>query len=97
MAISRQLLRPAEISARLEQHPLWELRENCLFRKFQFKNFTQAWSFMLLVAEAAEKLDHHPDWRNVYNSVEIKLTTHDAGGITALDFALIEAIDDIGQ
>lgn len=57
-------------------------------RTFAFRNFSEAFAFMTRSALAAEKLDHHPDWTNVYKTVEVKLNTHDAGGLTALDFEL---------
>lgn len=57
-------------------------------RTFTFRNFSEAFAFMTRSALAAEKLDHHPDWSNVYKTVDVKLATHDAGGLTALDFEL---------
>ena len=57
-------------------------------RTFSFRNFSEAFAFMTRVAMAAEKLDHHPDWSNSYKTVEVRLSTHDAGGLTALDFEL---------
>lgn len=57
-------------------------------RTFSFRNFSEAFAFMTRSALAAEKLDHHPDWSNVYRNVEVRLNTHDAGGLTALDFEL---------
>ena len=62
-------------------------------KTFTFKDFVAAWGFMTRVALLAEKRDHHPDWRNVWNKVEISLSTHDAGGISSLDFELASAID----
>lgn len=59
----------------------------------KFKNFSQAWGFMAQVALAAEKLNHHPEWRNVYNLVDITLTTHDCAGLSDLDLALAKRID----
>ena len=64
-------------------------------RKIKFKDFKEAWNFMNLVAEKAEELDHHPEWLNVYNRVEIILSTHDQGGITNLDIELAKFIDSI--
>ncbi len=93
MSTSRQLLTDADLEAKLSQLVRWELRKQCLYRKFQFPDFATAWAFMAAVAKVADAIDHHPDWRNVYNKVEITLSTHDAGGITALDLALAEAID----
>lgn len=62
---------------------------------FKFKDFSEAFAFMSRVALAAEKAGHHPDWSNSYNSVTIRLTTHDAGGLSARDVALAQAIDKI--
>ena len=60
---------------------MWEEKNNTLYKKFEFKNFSAAFGFMTRVALAAEKMDHHPLWTNVYNKVEIWLNTHDAGHI----------------
>ena len=62
-------------------------------RSFRFADFSAAFAFMTRVALAAEKADHHPDWSNVWNRVDIALTTHDAGGLTGRDIALAKAID----
>jgi 4a-hydroxytetrahydrobiopterin dehydratase len=73
---------------------MWKENDNKLYRKFEFKNFSEAFAFMTRVALAAEKMDHHPLWTNVYNSVEIWLSTHDAGDIvTEKDKKLSAAID----
>lgn len=73
---------------------MWTEKNNTLHRVFKFKNFTQAFAFMTEVAFEAEKQNHHPNWSNVYNTVDIQLNTHDAGGIvTEKDHALAEAID----
>lgn len=75
---------------------MWEEQNNSLYRKFQFKNFSEAFAFMTRVALEAEKADHHPKWTNVYNTVEIWLNTHDAGDIiTSKDHALAKKIDAI--
>lgn len=66
----------------------WKLVEGKLTKTFRFADFVSAWGFMSQAALAAEKMDHHPDWSNVYNTVHIGLNTHDAGGITVLDFEL---------
>lgn len=72
----------------------WEERDGALTRTFTFRDFTEAWGFMSRVALLAEKADHHPEWSNVWNRVEIKLTTHSAGStVTDKDRALAEAID----
>jgi 4a-hydroxytetrahydrobiopterin dehydratase len=66
-------------------------------KKFEFKDFSQAFGFMTRAALVAEKMDHHPEWFNVYNKVEVTLSTHDAGGVTELDVKLAEAMDKIAS
>jgi 4a-hydroxytetrahydrobiopterin dehydratase len=73
---------------------MWEEKENTLYRKFQFADFSEACSFMVRVALIAEKMDHHPKWTNVYNTVEVWLSTHDAGDVvTEKDRKLAGKID----
>ncbi len=73
---------------------MWTETDNKLYRKFKFADFSEAFAFMTRVALAAEKMDHHPEWKNVYNTVEIWLSTHDAGDIvTEKDTKLAEEID----
>ena len=75
---------------------MWQEKNNKLYRKFQFKDFSEAFAFMTRVALAAEKMDHHPLWTNVYNSVEIWLSTDSAGDVvTNKDKQLAEKIDDL--
>ena len=62
-------------------------------KNFQFKNFSQAWAFMSRAALLAEKMNHHPEWFNVYNRVDVTLRTHDAGGVTELDLTMAEKMD----
>jgi 4a-hydroxytetrahydrobiopterin dehydratase len=66
---------------------------DAITRKFEFKNFNEAFGFMSRVALMAEKLDHHPEWFNLYKTVEVTLSTHDAGGVTELDIKLAEAMN----
>jgi 4a-hydroxytetrahydrobiopterin dehydratase len=68
---------------------------DAIARTFSFRDFNEAFGFMARVALIAEKRDHHPEWRNVYKTVEVALTTHDAGGVTALDVDLARAMNDI--
>ena len=68
---------------------------DAISRSFRFADFNEAWGFMSRVALLAEKQDHHPEWWNVWNRVEITLTTHDAGGLSARDVALAKAIDGV--
>jgi 4a-hydroxytetrahydrobiopterin dehydratase len=79
----------------LSEHPLWaHLPErDAVQRKFVFKDFSEAFSFMTRIALAAEKMDHHPEWFNVYNRVEVLLTTHDADGLSQRDVELVALID----
>ena len=73
---------------------MWQQTDNKLYRKFQFKNFSEAFAFMTRVAIEAERMNHHPLWTNVYNRVEIWLNTHDAGDIiTEKDIKLAEKIN----
>ncbi|WP_417449876.1 4a-hydroxytetrahydrobiopterin dehydratase [Kordiimonas sp.] len=62
-------------------------------KNFRFKDFSEAWGFMNRAALLAEKMDHHPEWFNVYNKVDVKMTTHDADGVTALDIKMASAMD----
>jgi 4a-hydroxytetrahydrobiopterin dehydratase len=73
---------------------MWEEKDNSLQKTFTFKNFNEAWAWMTRAALAAEKMDHHPEWTNVYNRVVVKLSTHDAGNtVTDKDRKLAEAMD----
>ncbi len=83
------------IRQRMAHVPAWTLEAGglAITRNFAFADFAEAFAFMTRVALAAEKADHHPEWRNVYNRVEVRLTTHDAGGLTERDFALAAVID----
>ncbi|MGC6484801.1 MAG: 4a-hydroxytetrahydrobiopterin dehydratase [Candidatus Puniceispirillales bacterium] len=80
---------------RLAELPGWVLREDgkAITREFRFANFNAAFGFMTRAAIAAEKMDHHPEWFNVYNKVDVTLTTHDKGGVTDLDLALARAMN----
>ena len=75
---------------------MWKEEKNTLNKKFEFKDFSEAFAFMARVALAAEKMDHHPTWENTYNKVEIWLSTHDAGDtVTDKDRKLAAVIDDL--
>lgn len=89
----RRKLSDDEIRKRLADFPGWDVREGRLHREFQFKNFVEAFGFMASVALVAESMNHHPEWLNVYNRLIVDLSTHDVGGITALDFKLAEAFN----
>ena len=89
--------RPARIGAAeaLKALPAWQAAdgEDAITRTFKFADFNTAFAFMTRIAMMAEKLDHHPEWFNVYNRVEVTLTTHDAEGVTELDVRLAAFMD----
>lgn len=87
--------RDAAIQALLEAGWAHEPERDALFKDFRFSNFVAAWGFMSQAAIRAEKMNHHPEWFNVYNRVEVTLTTHDAGGLTELDVKLAQIMDKI--
>jgi 4a-hydroxytetrahydrobiopterin dehydratase len=84
-----------EIQQKLTSLNGWKHKDNSIQKEFVFKDFKQAISFMVKVGEKAEELNHHPNWSNVYNKVDIALSTHDAGGITDKDFELASEIENI--
>ena len=81
-------LAEAEIAGELRKLNGWTVEKGNLHRVFEFKDFSAAFGFMTRVALAAEKMDHHPDWSNVWNKVTVDLSTHSAGGLTKNDFEL---------
>jgi 4a-hydroxytetrahydrobiopterin dehydratase len=93
----RIVLETTEIEAALRSLPTWRVEAGKLRRSLVFPSFREAFAFMTGVALIAEKMNHHPEWSNVYNRVTIDLTTHDAGGITALDLELAEQAEKIAQ
>ena len=86
------LLNENEIADWTRANNAWRLEEGKLMLSLKFENFSMAWGFMSRVALLAEQQDHHPEWVNVYNRVDIGLVTHDAGGITTKDLDLAKAI-----
>jgi len=87
--MKRKPLTPTELQEALAQlGSPWELKNDKLHASFKFDNFVAAFGFMTQMALVAERMNHHPEWFNVYNRVEVDLTTHDAGGITLLDSTL---------
>jgi 4a-hydroxytetrahydrobiopterin dehydratase len=92
------MTRPQKIGAAeaLKRRPLWRAAEgerDAIQRTYRFSDFTAAFGFMTRTALMAEKLDHHPEWFNVYNRVDVTLTTHDADGVTELDVTLAGLMD----
>ena len=83
----------AEIAEHLKALPGWELGEDRIKRTFRFQDFVEAFGWMSSVALVAERMNHHPEWRNVWATVEVELSTHDAGGLTELDMELAAKMD----
>ena len=83
-----------EIQQRLKVIPAWTVKNGKLFRQFEFQDFSQAFGFMASVATVAEAMNHHPEWSNVYQTVQVSLATHDANGITERDFELASRMDE---
>ncbi|MBR0648086.1 4a-hydroxytetrahydrobiopterin dehydratase [Roseomonas terrae] len=90
-------LDPESRAALGREVPQWRMADgrDAISRTFKFADFNEAWGFMARVAMLAEKQDHHPEWTNVWNKVEITLSTHDAGGLSERDVALAKAIDSL--
>ena len=87
------LIEKNQLDSFIEKNPSWIIDNKMIKKEFKFENFIEAFGFMSKVALLSEKIDHHPDWQNIYNKVKINLTTHDKGGITTNDIKLAEAID----
>jgi 4a-hydroxytetrahydrobiopterin dehydratase len=98
-ATMRKKLTVAERKRALTKLKGWQLVKGreAISKKFQFSNFSEAWAFMCRVALLAEKMDHHPEWFNVYNCVDVTLATHDAGGLTQLDIKLAQAMNELAK
>ena len=96
MSGSQVLLTEEEIARLLADHPGWRRDGEALRRSYEFSDFRAAFAFMTHVALIAERLFHHPEWSNVYNRVELAITSHDAGGLTSRDRRFVEKVDAIG-
>jgi 4a-hydroxytetrahydrobiopterin dehydratase len=88
-------LTETEIAMALSDLTAWRLEGGKLHREYKFADFVAAFGFMTGAALVAQGMDHHPEWFNVWNTVRVDLSTHDAGGITALDFELARAMEDL--
>jgi 4a-hydroxytetrahydrobiopterin dehydratase len=88
-------LSESEIATRLQSVPRWRIEGGKLHREYKFGDFVEAFGFMASVALVAERMNHHPEWFNVWSMVRVHLTTHDAGGLSANDFELATAMDAI--
>lgn len=93
LAMATARLTDAEIAAELGTIAGWTRESDTLSRTFQFADFVTAFGFMASAALVAERMNHHPDWSNVYRTVRVALSTHDAGGITPLDVELARAMN----
>lgn len=89
----RKKLSEQEVDAALKSLKGWSVVNRKLHKEFTFKDFVRAFGFMSSVALIAEKMNHHPDWSNVYNKVVIELTTHDLGGISSFDIEFASKVD----
>ena len=89
----RDKLSVEAVQSALGKMPDWSAREGKLHREYAFADFTHAFGFMAAAATIAEAMNHHPDWRNVYNKVTVDLSTHDVGGLTELDLELARRLD----
>ena len=90
-------LSSAEVQSARTDLPGWKLVDGKLHREYRFHDFTLAFGFMAASATAIERMNHHPEWSNVYGTVVVNLTTHDAGGITKNDLALAATLEKVAQ
>ena len=84
-----------EIASELKNMPGWDVKDGKLHKKFEFTNFNETFGFMTRAAMEIEKMNHHPEWFNVYNRLSVDLTTHDAGGITQNDIELAKILNSL--
>jgi 4a-hydroxytetrahydrobiopterin dehydratase len=94
--MARRKLTAAEIEEDLQNLAGWEIEGDKLHKTYQFGSFAEAMGWMTSVAIYAEKIDHHPEWSNVYNRVTVDLITHDLGSLSTLDLALARRMDELG-
>jgi len=94
-SFSGKALSRKDLAMKMGNLKTWEITNDgkALRKHFEFKTFNHAWAFMSRTALLAEKMDHHPEWSNVYNMVEVSLTTHDSNGISEKDIKMAEAMD----
>ena len=92
-----RLLEKSELEETISKFPKWEYQEESLKQDFIFSDFREAFEFMVQVAEIAETLNHHPDWSNSWNRVSIAISTHSAGGLTALDLKFVEKVESLSD
>ena len=90
-------LTPDKIATALASLPAWRVKKGKLHREYQFADFIHAFGFMATAAIAIEKMNHHPEWSNVWNRVTVDLISHDAGGITAKDVKLAKTLESLAE
>tara|TARA_B100000579_G_scaffold437469_1_gene466937 strand:- start:1316 stop:1606 length:291 start_codon:yes stop_codon:yes gene_type:complete len=95
--MKRELLTAEQLLAVSREMPEWAVATDGLERTFEFGDFIKAFSFMSAVATHCERLDHHPEWSNVYGTVRVRLTTHDRGGVTDLDVTMAELMEGLAH
>ena len=95
--MERHLLAAEELELFLRDLPEWSVAGDLLTRTYKFADFVRAFTFMSAVAMHCERLNHHPEWSNVYGRVEVRLTTHDLGGVTSLDTALARIMEELAD
>lgn len=95
--MARTKLTDEQVSAALTSLPGWTVQDGKLHREYKFADFIHAFGFMATAAIAIEKMNHHPEWFNVWNKVNIDLSTHDAGGITEMDVKLASTLEAIAE
>ena len=95
--MERHLLAAEELELFLRDLPEWSVAGDLLTRTYQFADFVRAFTFMSAVAMHCERLNHHPEWSNVYGRVEVRLTTHDLGGVPSLDTALARNMEELAD
>jgi 4a-hydroxytetrahydrobiopterin dehydratase len=95
--MARQKLTDQDLKAAVEKLAGWTVKDEKLHREYKFTDFAHAFGFMAMAAVAIEKMNHHPEWSNVYNKISVDLTTHDSGGITENDVKLAGLLEGIAQ
>ena len=94
--MERRKVDMVEVEEALEDLPGWSVEEGKLNKRFKFDSFAEAMGWMVTVAIYADKINHHPDWTNVYNRVDVSLITHDMGALSTLDLALAQRMQKVG-
>ena len=97
MSSPRKKLSDSEVASALKQLAGWSVKDGMLHRRYQFKDFIEAWGFMSSAALVVQQMDHHPEWSNVYHTVTVNLVTHDLKGISTRDVELAERMEALAR